>query len=455
MPRFLHPDHPFAPRSWPFFYGWWLAALFALGTVASVPGQTAGVGVFKEPLMAVTGLSSLMLALAYGVGTALSSLALPFGGRLVDRFGCRPVVLVAPLVMAATLLAFTISNLLISALGGGFLAAMSVMTLLFLVLRFSGQGMMTLAYRTMIGRWFHHYRGSVAAAGGMVIGFALASAPATLRLLIAAMGWRHAWDVLALVCGVGMAVVGWFFVRDTPEECGLTMDGRSRSGSPKGEGPSAIEGCSQRHALGTAAFWGVALALSVHGMVFTGLTFHIDVIGREAGLEPVAAASIFIPMAVVGVLTSLAVGVAIDHCPIRYVLVVMCLLQAGGFYLLPFYGEPLGFWATVLIFGAAGGFFGPVLSAAPANLFGRRELGAIGGTITAVMVLGSALGPAFLAAIERVLGTYSLGMQISAVFPLIVLLFAWRAQPRVFEAGPHNRAQRIIVLALSGSSRPQ
>ena len=29
---------------------------------------------------------------------------------------------------------------------------------------------------------------------------------------------------MALSCGLGMAVIGWLFFRDNPEECGLLMD---------------------------------------------------------------------------------------------------------------------------------------------------------------------------------------------------------------------------------------
>ena len=62
-----------------------------------------GVSVFTDHLLEATGLSRLGLANAYLVGTVLSGLLLPFGGTLFDRWGARPLGLIACVGLALTL----------------------------------------------------------------------------------------------------------------------------------------------------------------------------------------------------------------------------------------------------------------------------------------------------------------------------------------------------------------
>ena len=82
----LDPNRPFAPARVPIFYGWVIVAVATLGVVMSIPGQTMGVSVFTDHLIEATGLTRLELSNAYLVGTVISGLLLPRGGRLLDRY---------------------------------------------------------------------------------------------------------------------------------------------------------------------------------------------------------------------------------------------------------------------------------------------------------------------------------------------------------------------------------
>ncbi|NRA38053.1 MAG: MFS transporter, partial [Planctomycetes bacterium] len=99
----LDPNFPFKPRSSPFFYGWVIVFASMLGIVMSLPGQTNGVSVFNEPLMHATGLERTELALAYCLGTLVSGLNMTLGGRLLDRFGVRRLIVHSSVAMALVL----------------------------------------------------------------------------------------------------------------------------------------------------------------------------------------------------------------------------------------------------------------------------------------------------------------------------------------------------------------
>ena len=78
----------------PFYYGWWVIAAGTLGAMMTNPGQTTGVSVFLDHIIADLGLSRSGVAALYLGGTLLGSLSLPFSGRFIDRRGLRTAVIV-------------------------------------------------------------------------------------------------------------------------------------------------------------------------------------------------------------------------------------------------------------------------------------------------------------------------------------------------------------------------
>ena len=115
-----------------------------------------GVGVFSEYLISKTGLNRIELSFAYMMGTILSSLILPFAGKLLDRIGARMMILATGIGLGAALLFFAQTVNLINTLSPVFseflpqsFLALLVMTLAFLLLRQFGQGIMAMVSRNV------------------------------------------------------------------------------------------------------------------------------------------------------------------------------------------------------------------------------------------------------------------------------------------------------------------
>ena len=231
----MQPDFPFQPRSLSIFYGWVILVVTTIGIIMSIPGQTAGVSVFTDHLIAATGLSRLALSNAYLIGTLTSGLLLPFGGVFIDRFGARLVVIGASLWLSMTLIYLSVSTNLAQwtsiglSLESSAPVAFVLLCIGFVSLRFSGQGMLTLVSRTTLGKWFDRRRGLASGTAGVFVSCGFSAAPLLLSFFIDGFGWRGAWLSLALLVGFGMGTIGWLFYRDNPEECGLVMDGRPSS----------------------------------------------------------------------------------------------------------------------------------------------------------------------------------------------------------------------------------
>ena len=432
--RWLHPDFPFRPARLPFFYGWVVVAVSTFGVVMSIPGQTMGVSVFTDHLIAATGLSRLELSNSYLVGTLLSSLLLPRGGVWLDRHGARVTALAAVTLLAATLVALAHSDRLAarlaSLLGAGPEAtapALVVLAIGFASLRFSGQGMLTMTSRTMMGRWFDSWRGRAASFSGVVVSFGFAAAPLLLNAWIAAAGWRGAWLQMAVVVALVMGGVGWLLFRDNPEECGLTMDGRpSEQGSGEADRLEASRepDFTRSEALRTRAFWLVTLALGNQSLVMTALTFHIVDLGDQAGLAASQAVALFLPIAVVSTGVGFTAGFAAERVPPQALVVVMMGCEILAFLGIAHMDQLPARWLGIVGWGAAGGFFGPLAVVALPRFFGRAHLGAISSAQMTCMVVASAIGPSLLAASKQLFGSYQPALYACCALPAAVLALA-------------------------------
>ncbi len=444
-------NFPFSPAKFPVFYGWIILAASVLGVLTSIPGQTIGVSVFTDHLIAATGLSRLDLANAYLVGTVTSGCLLPFGGKLLDRFGARRVVVLAAVGLGITLAYLALCDRIVSVLSGWLplsstAIAAVVLILGFVSLRFCGQGMLTMTSRTMLGKWFDRRRGQASGIEGIFVAFGFAIAPYAFSQAISLLGWRGTWFALAAIVGLGMSTVGWLLFRDNPEICGLRMDGDaprpvfSELTADSDQSGSLAEadilwGLTRRQAISTLAFWAVTLAFASQALSITGITFHVVSIGEEMGIAEANMVTIFIPIAVVSTVVGFGVGLACDRLPIRFIFIFMMVGQAMGIAAIANLDIAWMLIPAVIGLGISGGCFGTLTTVVLPRFFGRAHLGAIAGVQMMLIVIASAIGPSLLANFKAITGSYSGGLYACCLFaPVVIVLMLFVRSPAEVEA---------------------
>lgn len=423
---------PFDPRRAPFYYGWVIVVVGTVGALASIPGQTAGVSVFTDDLISTTGLTRLQLAIAYLAGTGTSGVLLGAGGRAIDRYGSRVVALGATLGLASTLLGLSVIGPMSTAVG------LAVMSVGFGCLRFSGQGLLTLASRTMIAQWFDRRRGLVTALSSAVVSFSFAAAPALFLALIDIDGFRTAWRIMALALVVLVGTVIVTFYRVSPEAAGIEIDGRGRTTIPTGPEPTAVttpvvgtdRDRTRAQALRDVRFWALTIPVAALSSTSTAITFHIVDLGSELGLTDEAIVRIFVPIAFVSVPVSLVTGWLIDRVTPLVIAAVMAMAQLIMYPMVGLLDTGWGAAIAVVTWGIAQGCFSALTSAAIPKIFGRRHLGAVSGAQMSAMVIGSAIGPAFFALVQSITGGYRAALWISTAIPAVGLLLAIEALRR-------------------------
>jgi len=83
----VHRSQGKTPVNPPFFYGWIIVAISALGLFFSGPGQTYSISVFINAYITDLGLSRSLISSLYSLASLTAGLSLFMVGRLINRYG--------------------------------------------------------------------------------------------------------------------------------------------------------------------------------------------------------------------------------------------------------------------------------------------------------------------------------------------------------------------------------
>jgi MFS family permease len=426
--------------------------------LASFPGQTAGVSVFTDHLTEATGLDRLGLATAYLLGTTGSGLVLPLAGRWIDLVGSRVVAFGASIGLAVTITAFSFVGEMSAVTG------LVVMTIGFAFLRFFGQGLLTLASRTMIAQWFDRRRGLVTSVSSAAFAFVFSLTPALLFALIELSDFRWAWRQLAIGLVVVVGTMVALLYRNRPEDCGLTIDtgeprpslqpelaGLATGHRPPDEVAAVQADATRSEAIRDRRFWIVTLPIFSMSIVSTAITFHIVDLGNEVGLDESTIVRIFVPVAILSIPVTLVGGWLADVVPVLGLAVAMAVFQIAMYLAVGELGDPLWQVVAIVSWGVSSGLQAVLMAAGLPRLFGRTNLGAIAGAQMSTLVIGSALGPFFFAWVEAVAGSYQRALTISVIGPVASLLLAASGRRRGRRGEPASTNEDTVAAAAVGS----
>ncbi len=406
----------------PFFYGWIIVLLGALGLFFSGPGQTYSVSIFIDYYVSELGWSRSLVSGFYSAATLISGLNIAFMGKLIDRKGHRKVFAIVPVLLglACIWMSFAIAPLM---LGIGFI-----------FLRFFGQGSLTLIPDTLIPQWFMKRRGialSIMTLGGSIGAMII---PPMNNFLISGYGVGLAWRFWAVLLIFFMAPLATLLVRNKPEHIGEVLDGwryneKHDKSTAKNSDKIGVETdeidtkkkdkvWTLQEARKTKTFWSLIFASGVPALVNTGITFHMVSIMQSKGHTTEFAAFILSVFAVAQLIFTFIAGYIYDRIKPNYVkganffvfLITMgILIYFDSYYILVFYSILHGMFNAFNLVGI--GVLWPYF-------FGRENLGSIRGMATTAIVLGSSLGPLPYGVFYDVFGSYNEIILLTMLLPL-------------------------------------
>jgi MFS family permease len=392
------------------FAGWWVVAgafLCMLTGFAVAYSFAAFFGALETEFAARRGETSLVFSIC---AFLYFTLGLP-AGLIADRVGPRPVVFGGLLLIAVGLVvAAGATSLWQVYLGYGIGVGVGV-------------GLSYVPSVAAVQRWFVRKRGTaigLAVAGigvGTLIGAPLA------HELIAAVGWRKTYLILAALTAVG-AIVSGILVRRSPEHYGLAPDGDPPA--PKGAPPAIPLGLTLREAVRTRPFWTIYIGALLMSFGLFVPFVHLAPYATDMGLGEGF-----------GVLLIVLLGVGSTVGRFMFSSITNLLgrrlsfaaMYVGAGLMMVVWSQSISSVALVVFALLFGAFYGGFVAIAPslaADYFGGRALGSVIGALYSGVGVGALLGSPAAGYAYDFFGSYAgailAGAALCAVSFVITLL---------------------------------
>lgn len=407
------------------FLGWRIAALATITAALAGPGQTLGVAVFIDPLIADIHLTRSEVSVAYLIGTLLGAAAMLRVGPWIDSVGPRRAMTLIGLAFGAGLVVMSgVQGFVTLAVG-------------FTLIRWLGQGSLSLVSILSITPWFERRRGLVFGISTSAAFTLMAFTPIILGLAIEAYGWRTAWILAAVAVWLIVVPIARFGIIDRPADVGQYPDGVEPPTVEEVQAPSAPS-LTRRQALRQRRFLLLNLAIAATSMLGTALTFHqISILG-EVGLTATEAAVMYLPLAAGAIVAGIVAGTLADRIPARFLLALMMVFSASSLLLVAFIEPGWRVLVYAVALGAAFGMVRPLVATVLPRWYGLAHIGAIQGVTAFVVVAGSALGPVALSMASDLIGGYGSATLVFVTIPLAIGL----ATLAITEPGAGLRSRR-------------
>jgi len=335
-------------------------------------GQTYFISIFAGEIRAEFNLSHGEWSGIYTLGTGASAVVMVWAGALTDRFRIRALgMVILPMVMLACFLMAGVT-------------AAWLLTFVIFALRFSGQGMMSHLAVVAMARWFVAARGRALAIAGLGFSVGEAFLPLVFVSLLAVLEWRLLWVASGFVALAGVPILLLLLHKErTPqsfaeEDQSLGMNAQHWT-----------RGQAIRHPL----FWFMVPALLGPPAFGTAFFFQQVHYANIKGLEHIQLVSLFPIYTGLSILSMMFAGWVLDKIGTARLIPWIQLPMIAAFWV---FGVADGLVLIVLgiaFFATTTGAQATVPNAFWAEFYGTRHLGSIKALASAIMVLGSALGP--------------------------------------------------------------
>jgi MFS family permease len=343
-----------------------------------------GFAVFLTPMERDLGFSRVALTGAFSVGLLTAALVgLPVG-RWIDRHGARSLMTVGSCAAVALMFAWS---------------RVESLSALYVVWALMGLAMAATLYEpafAAIVGWFSQHRDRALLTLTLVAGLASTIFVPIETALLARMDWRMTLVTLAVFLAVTTIPIHAFVLRPPPREATgpiTRSDARSHS---VGE------------ALHTVVFWVLTAAFVASNFAVNAVTIHVIPYLMGHGY-PLATAAMFIgwmgAMQLVGRVLFGPIAARFGHRPMTAAIFVV---QAVGLGLLASVARLPSIIPIIVLMGAANGMATLARASIVAEIFGRRNYGAISGAMALGANGARAVGPVGASLLLMAFGAYEI-----------------------------------------------
>ena len=331
--------------------------------------NTYSFGLFIEPLEKEFGWTREEISLGYSI-SFVSSLFAPIIGKFVDLKGTK---------------IFLVGSLFLISFGFIFRPLMTNLNhwILLNSLVFAGYpGTLLLASGILMQVWFPKSRGRMVAlatsghnAGGLVI-------PLITLIVLSSFNWKFAYAFFGGIILI-IAIFSLFFVRNSPDKKNITLNNDVKK-----------VGIDFMSAIKTKKFIFLTLGITFAMFTYNGVMPQMAPHLQSEGLSLIAATIAMSYIGAMGIMSKLVFGRLSEKYSSIYMTCISVFLQSIGLaVILLSFGNIIGIWIGVIVFGIGFGGLGALITLNITECFGMKSLGSVYGMLSFLGIWASILAP--------------------------------------------------------------
>ena len=349
----------------------WLLAGFILALNSSF-GQTFFISIFAGKIQSYFNLSHGDWGSIYMIGTLASAIVMVWAGTTSDIYRTRSIGVLV-------LVGLSLSTLLMA-----LNPAVWLLPVIIFLLRFLGQGMLPHISSVSMSRWFVLQRGKALAISNT--GYALGEAflPVLFTILMLTYHWQHLWIIASLFCFLMVPLI-WILLQNerTPQSIAEEVISFGLLG----------KSWSRKEVLTHPLFWLMLPAIIGPSACSTSFFLQQVYFADVKGWTHLQLVALFPLYTLVAIAFNLISGWALDKFGLDRILPFYQIPMVFAFILFYFVSTQMGLAVGLCFLAISAGANSTLPTAFWAEYYGTQFLGTIKALGTAIMVLGSAIGP--------------------------------------------------------------
>ena len=337
-------------------------------------GQSFFLGLFNESIRNELDITHGQFGSIYASATLLSSIILIWVGKKIDDFDVLKFSF------------FVISLLAISTFTFSKINSVAFLFVAILLMRFSGQGMMSHTASTTISRYFTNTRGKALSTGWFGLSTAEFLMPVTIIYALTIMDWRNIWIIISVAIILFLPLMSYFLVKE------VKLSSREDDNEVIKEN---IKQWKRSEVIKDYRFIIIALNMLAMPWIATGIFVYQSFILSAKNWGEYTIAQSFMVYSIASVLTLFIAGYLIDKFTSRKLLIYMNIPFLISLLILIYFKSPVSSFFFLGLIGVSNGFANVLGSSTWAELYGVKFIGSIKALTTALMVFSTAFGTAF------------------------------------------------------------
>ena len=357
---------------------WVVASAAFLVATVSIGSYQYIFGLFIEPLETEFGWSRTQISASLSF-VALGTLTGPFVGRMIDKHGAKPVMLIS---VALAGLSFLLRPFMTEL--WHFYAISALQFVAF-------NGTVMLPAGRLVGIWFKKNKGRALGLTMMGNNFGGLALTPIIGAVLVVSSWQTAYYVVAAMFLLAL-IYTFVFVDENPPPDPEDEDGEEGQTSKARTRPQ-LTGATMHEALRSRNFYLLATIIPIGSLAFAVLLPHMVANFTHAGISLRMASGALSMLAAGGMFGKVVFGMLGERISGRNAMMVSFSVTIVGIALMLNPGSIALVWVSSALFGFGMGAFGPLYTLVVQDNFGLRSYGAISGLLSLTSGVTFAAGP--------------------------------------------------------------